>query len=138
MKASSHTRLLGTTGALIIFYFVFDIILDPHVSIVLIGMWIASFYLDIKSTFAKPELFQYESNLFFVILCSKFGKIAGCALLGTVELLLVFAVTLFFTRGNVDVISFAVIAAGVGNFHLLWYASNKKFAKTLPSCHHSD
>ncbi len=104
-------------------------------SIILIGMWITSFYLDIKSTFATPDLFQYESNLFFVILCNKFGKIVGCALLGAVELLLVFAVTLFFTRGNVDVVSFAVITACVGNFHLLWYASNKKFVKTFPSHH---
>ena len=135
MKASSHTWLLGTTGALVIFYFVFDIRLDQRISFVLIGMWIASFCLDIKSTFAQAELFQYESNLFLVMLCSKFGKIAGCALLGTVELLLVFAVTLFFTRGNVDVISFAVIAACVGNFHLLWYSSNKKFAKTFSSRH---
>ena len=133
MKTSSHTWLLGTTGALIVFYFVFDIRLDPHTSIILIGMWAVSFCLDIKSTFAHPELFQYESNPFFVILCDKFGKMAGCLLLGTVELLLVFVVTLFFTRGDIDIMSFAVIAACVGIFHLLWYDSNKNFAKEFSS-----
>ena len=138
MKASSHTWLLGTTGALVVFYFVFDIQLDPHTSIVLVGMWIASFCLDIKSTFAHPELFQYESNQFFVILCDKFGKMAGCLLLGTVELLVVFVVTLFFTRGNIDIMSFAVIAACVGIFHLLWYNSNKNFAKAFFKSNHPD
>jgi len=134
---SLQTWLLGTTGALIVFYFIFDIQLSIISGIVLLAVWIVSFTLDIHSTFSKPGLFQYESNVLLVKLQNKTGTIPGSILLGSIELLLVFIASVFFGKGSVDFVSFCVIASCAGNFHLLWYCSNKKFAKNIITHHNA-
>lgn len=131
MKVTPQTCLLGITGTLLVFYFILDIRLSRTCGIALAVIWMVSFYLDMKSTFARPELFEYESNVLLVLLCKKLGIVAGCAMLGCVELLLILMVTFFFNKGDLDWISFSVVAACVGVFHLLWYHSNKQFAKNI-------
>jgi len=125
--ASQQTWLLVGTGALLVFYFVLDIRLGYAGGMILMILWFVSFYLDIKSTFSKPELFSYESNMFLAWLCKKEGKIFGSIVLGATELLLILVATILFVR-SFDWTSYSIIAACVANFHLLWFTSNRQFA----------
>lgn len=121
-------------AATLVFYF----ILNPEYNAVwipvLVGMWAYGLWRDLSSTFGRPEMMKYESNVILPSLLERYGPRTGVSIIVACEGAIILAFSTAISRPIMpNITDFAFIAGIVGLWHLYCARSNYSFDPNRPT-----
>ena len=115
-------------AAIIVAYLIFMPELEAVHITLFFSFWFLSFVLDAWITLSNKHLIRYETNIILPILIRRYGSVTASILIFLLEISLMLAVSLLFTR-TLSTDGIAVGALAFGTAHLLALISNLKFVK---------
>ena len=115
-------------AAALIFYFILNPEYDAVWIPVLVGMWAYGLWRDLSSTFGRPEMMKYESNVILPSLLERYGTRTGVSIIVACEGAIILAFSTAMSRPIMpNITDFAFIAGIVGVCHLYCARSNYSF-----------